>query len=512
MRATRGLEYTHAVTGLRALLLGCVVAAGACGADKPNARGASCVADTDCGSLTCDAKLDAMPKDLAELALECGDALGKGRQGARCETAADCARGICLLAGACARPCASDADCSGDERCQAAFGRSARETLQKLDACVEIAHLPKDGHARSTLRKNALNAGTNEVALDAAATEGTTLYVLEPGVDHWPEGGDCRPPLCVRALHARDAEQSELFSASADYTQLAPPSNPVATGDQIDPPVIQLPSGARDALSVDGYIASVQAARRADLRMTRLTRSGSGQRLDLNVFYVGGLDWTPEGDRGPPLLAAALDTVDEILSQADIFVGDVRQIAVPGELPARGTAFPEGDAAQGFAVLKVRFGVNIELPGLFRLSAGAANSAINLFFAKDIQPRSSDGEPEAEAGGIPGPLGMQGTAGSGIAIATDMMAGNPQMLGRTLAHEIAHYLGLFHTSESDGSVLDSLADTPECRKDKDTAHDGLNVQDCAGAGADNLMFWAKTSGTVLTPQQQAVLRAALILE
>ncbi len=106
---------------------------------------------------------------------------------------------------------------------------------------------------------------------------------------------------------------------------------------------------------------------------------------------------------------------------------------------------------------------------------------------------------------------MQGTAGSGIAIATDMMADDATMLGRTLAHEIGHYLGLFHTSEADGSVLEALQDTPECRIERDTDHNGLSVQDCAGFGADNLMFWAKTTGTTLTPDQQAILRAALIL-
>jgi hypothetical protein len=68
----------------------------------------------------------------------------------------------------------------------------------------------------------------------------------------------------------------------------------------------------------------------------------------------------------------------EILGQAEIAIGDVRQIDVPGELPERGTAFPDGDSFQDFAVLQVRFGVYAELPGLFRLSAGANDRAINL--------------------------------------------------------------------------------------------------------------------------------------
>jgi hypothetical protein len=189
----------------------------------------------------------------------------------------------------------------------------------------------------------------------------------------------------------------------------------------------------------------------------------------------------------------------------------VRQIQVPGELPARGLAFPEGDSSQGFARLRLRFGVLAELPFLFRLSAGAANTAINVFFVGDIAPRPGDGEPNALSGGIPGPPGMHGTGGSGIVIAADMMAGNPRALGRTLAHELAHYLGLFHPSESNGCVRENLDDTPACTAEQDRAGDGLSVEDCEEHGADNLMFWARTDGELLTEQQRAVLRASPLL-
>jgi hypothetical protein len=106
---------------------------------------------------------------------------------------------------------------------------------------------------------------------------------------------------------------------------------------------------------------------------------------------------------------------------------------------------------------------------------------------------------------------MHGTAGSGIAVAVDMMAGNPGQFGRTLAHEIAHYLGLFHVSEADGTVLDNLADTPECRPAQDAGRNGLDREDCAEHGADNLMFWAKAPGIVLSEQQRALLRASPVL-
>lgn len=480
--------------------------------DGSDPRGAACSSDRECGELACVADLEADAEDLAPLALACEAALGSHEPGEACDEAADCGSGICLLGGACARPCAEPEDCGERERCQAAFARVANGALQSLSACVNAVDLPEGTTAEPLDGPDRLGPEASRIELDAVPDDGVTLYVLEALPNGWPDGVRCRAPLCARALRTRDAMPIDLFDSALDYGRAPAPRNPVATGDHVYPTVVMLPIGAASALSPAGYTLEVSAEKPVSLQGMRLSGSGGGQRLDLNVFYVGALDWAPQGDRGPPLLADALAVVDEIFAQADIFVGDVRQIEVAGELPERGTAFPDGDAAQGFARLQVRRGVYMELPALFRLSAGAGNSAVNLFFVKDIDPRGATGELEAEAGGIPGPLGMHGTSGSGIAIATDMMAGNPEQLGRTLAHELGHYLGLFHTSEADGTVLDPLSDTPECRAERDLAGDGLSIDDCEGAGADNLMFWAKTSGRVLTEQQRAVLRRALILQ
>jgi hypothetical protein len=501
-------------SGFGALLFTLVCMLEACGGDDDapdDPHGRACGADSECDSLHCRADLDATPEDLAQLPLICGDAQKGAAAGAECESGRDCALGICLLAGACAAPCAEDGDCAKSDRCQSAFARSGSDALQTLSACVARSDVPRGVSVESDTRPDAIDIGDNDVDLDPADEAGQTLYVLEHSRNNWPDGVRCRTPLCMRTLYTRDETPRLLFDTAADYMQDMP-QNPVAIGDHIDPLVIAFPSGDRSVLSDAGYRATVTAEQAGDLRVTRLSASHEGGVLDLNVFYVGALDWTPNGARGPALLADALDVVDEIFAQADISIGVVRQIAVPGGLAMRGVAFPDGDAAQGFGVLQVRRGVYMELPSLFRLSAGAGNSAVNLFFVRDIEPRNADGEPEAEAGGIPGPLGMHGTGGSGIAIATDMMAGDPMRLGRTLAHEIAHYLGLFHTSEADGSVFDALADTAECRSDRDVDRDGLSVADCEDAGADNLMFWALTTGTKLSATQQSVLRAALILQ
>jgi hypothetical protein len=301
-----------------------------------------------------------------------------------------------------------------------------------------------------------------------------------------------------------------LWDRSADSSS-APALNPVSIGAHVLVPTVWLTNGSAPLPGNDGLELRVTSELPGDLRVTRLSRApgsrSGGGGLDLNVFYVGALDWAPTGSRGPPELEQALDEVDRIFDQAGLFVRDVRQIAVPGALPRTGTTFPDGDPKQGFQYLQRRYNVLAELPALLELSAGAGNTAVNLFFVADIA--ASDGELEGLSGGIPGPFAMHGTGSSGIVFATDMMQGDPITMGRTLAHELAHFLGLFHISEADGSAHDPLNDTGECH---DLDGDGVaEASECGDAGADNLMFWAKAQGTALSAEQIRVLQQALVV-
>lgn len=57
-----------------------------------------------------------------------------------------------------------------------------------------------------------------------------------------------------------------------------------------------------------------------------------------------------------------------------------------------------------------------------------------------------------------------------------------------MAHETAHFLGLFHTTERDGQH-DPISDTPECPKSNDVNLDGLEASECINLDGQNLMFW-----------------------
>ncbi len=127
---------------------------------------------------------------------------------------------------------------------------------------------------------------------------------------------------------------------------------------------------------------------------------------------------------------------------------------------------------------------------------------------------SNSGSILGETGGIPGPLAP---ARRGVVVVSWLLhAGtdgvvdqtDAQGMGETMAHEIGHYLGLFHPVELDGSgnysgYGDALADTPTCG----------SYSDCLNSLGTNLMFPYRTCDNAgcerqddITADQAAVLQ------
>lgn len=111
------------------------------------------------------------------------------------------------------------------------------------------------------------------------------------------------------------------------------------------------------------------------------------------------------------------------------------------------------------------------------------------------------------SGGIPGPLTgsergavliswLANAGGDGVFDDADIM-----LYGETLAHEVGHYLGLFHPVEDGWLHWDALSDTPACQ----------TTVECQNNLGDNLMFpypicdWDTcTPQEVLTTEQRHV--------
>ena len=128
------------------------------------------------------------------------------------------------------------------------------------------------------------------------------------------------------------------------------------------------------------------------------------------------------------------------------------------------------------------------------VSYGKTDS-INLFFIEDYEGSWSG--ILGNAAGMPGSMGLV-NSWNGVLISLSAHATGTnldgQLLGETVTHEMGHQLGLFHTSESGGTVFDILNDTDDCPISKDIDNNGnISAEECDGFGADNVMFWTSWS-------------------
>jgi hypothetical protein len=151
----------------------------------------------------------------------------------------------------------------------------------------------------------------------------------------------------------------------------------------------------------------------------------------------------------------------------------------------------------------LRPGEEDERGPLFALSAGAVGPSLPIFFVRSVVGALG------RSGGIPGPSGAHGTAGSGIVIGPELID-SQALLERAVAHEALHFLGLFHTTEATFFVKDGIDDTPVCTRDRDVDGDGFaSPEECADSGSENLMFWS-ASGDTLTEGQAEVVRGTYV--
>jgi hypothetical protein len=186
-------------------------------------------------------------------------------------------------------------------------------------------------------------------------------------------------------------------------------------------------------------------------------------------------------------MLAAFDTA---WGQAGIVRGDVRFIDVTG------------DVAERFSVLRQQDEV-FELVQLSRQPGDTLSDllSVNVFFIRGFA-----GEMGATLGvsaGIPGVAGIHGSPGTGLVFSANNLGrrGGNELTGQTLAHELGHFLGLFHTTERNFGGTDPIDDTPVC---PDIGSGNPNCPD-----VDNLMFpLASWSGVAeITAGQSVVLRA-----
>jgi hypothetical protein len=326
--------------------------------------------------------------------------------------------------------------------------------------------------------------------VDVPGFEGTSLVYLR---------ADCGEDAQVWGLRQQPAG-TELFDIDV-LVRGRPTLNPVANLGELIP--ILLPNNPALVASRAGYVLDVVVEADTPVELVVASRAETGRVLDFNVFYVGaGEDELPGGFRpGEPRIGELFEALSPRYAEIGIELGSIHEYDVVGALREELSVieteltFDDDGNLTGLEIP--------ELDALFELSAGVEDGGLNLFLVREM------GDVLGVAGGIPGSLGVHGTFASGVALALDV-TGLPHA-ANVLMHEMSHQMGLFHTTEFDGSVVEPLEDTPSCPITRDLNGDGMvGVLECRGRGGDNLMFWGGL-GWELSPQQGEVLRRSLIL-
>jgi hypothetical protein len=246
--------------------------------------------------------------------------------------------------------------------------------------------------------------------------------------------------------------------------------------------------------------------------------------MDVNLYLVTNR-YDSASAAADPSMTRMRETLATYLSRAGITLGAVR--------------FVDGDAA-----VKARYasGVNVddltpcgEVATVLRLAP--PGNALTLFLVNSLNSQQGGYTVIGQDGAIPGPASVGGTVASGalVSIANLTFTASPTACqgavnlsgcGADLtayidAHETGHYLGLYHVTESSGTLFDPVKDTPICRLglcapgqvDVTNSECSKQLVDPASpcGGGDNLMFWlvdrVLSTGTI-SAQQASILRAS----
>jgi hypothetical protein len=233
------------------------------------------------------------------------------------------------------------------------------------------------------------------------------------------------------------------------YSLDAAPWSKLAVGEYFFSSIVpiyvpQFP-GAQELLEPGTYSLSfTTSSGKACVQLVESSQRGT--RLDINVYFVG-IGWVDATTAATDTnLREVFDEVDDIFGSAGVSLGTIRYFDVTGE------------AASYYRIVRSfgevqRMVAQSTLPG----PSVADAQSINVYFVQGFA--FPDGVVIGISAGIPGAIGLHGTAASGVAFTTEYMrttvngrggsiSGNAYT-GLVMAHEIGHYLGLFHIGEDD---------------------------------------------------------------
>lgn len=376
----------------------------------------------------------------------CGTMKGSRTCLAVCRTDADCHVGQQCFSGACNVPCAADADCGAGFYCD--FGE-----------CREVV---EGGGDVTVLDLGTVSAGSTQVVnVDAQTYAMNVVVVGSQGT-----------------FYAINSVQSPSGQELVNWNDLMAGPLRVVPDDQVA--TAQIPNSNDAAVQMQPgtwrFSFYSDYSRPATVKvLLRKSADGlsKGGLVPLNVFLA------PNAFPGVSSSNASTNTsLREILGRWRAFYRDQAGVDL-GSIHYYDVSSSYTDITS-----------DAEYQEMF--AASGRDDGLNLFFVRSIS-LGGDSAVAGVAGGIPGPPRTGGTGASGVVIEVQE---NTRLTGDDAAHECGHFLGLFHTTEFDGTD-DLLSDTPHC----------ADVYRCTDSYY-HLMFPALTGvADTLTPQSAEVVRS-----
>ncbi|MGE0191945.1 MAG: choice-of-anchor D domain-containing protein [Planctomycetota bacterium] len=217
-----------------------------------------------------------------------------------------------------------------------------------------------------------------------------------------------------------------------------------------------------------------------DVRIVVERREPGGDQLGalpLNVFLAPGITVNAASAPTNARMLTFLDQIRSTLAAKAIVLGDVDW-------------YDLGDAAY------TDVQTDAEFRAMLRATGAASENRLNLCFVQRISMGAPPGQTIAGVAGAIGGPRRKGVGTGGVMCI--FVGASAEVLGLVAAHEICHYLGLYHTVEASGTH-DIIDDTLDCPAN------GTNGT-CTQEGNLYLMHWFATGGARLSDGQGFVLR------
>lgn len=467
----------------------CDVESGSCEQTDVSRVGGACQADGECASELC---VDEASTDWPGGA--CVDNCTGQAHGGFCD-GADPSSGLCLVfddVGLCLPSCTTSTECREDYVCSVEAGGA---NAQGYGFCLpRCEHLPcEEGYtcdvtgycveAQQTaqqIRSEVLGTFSVTGTRFEEVTFTVPANTLSFGVTLESEDADSSYPAVVSLQGPNKKALYDLFNPLDSAMRYSSPS--------ISPTGFIYPNSPALNLSPGEYTLSVGASKRANVKVTLHIKSGSPvaqERLPLTLWFLDNSYYRAEDARADPAFQRAVARMQTIYMNAGILIDEVNYRNVSGTVASEYGVFDPAKVPVGRVI-----GLALE---------GEETSGANIFF-NDQLLQDNGSVLYGISAGLPGPPALNDSPTLGVFVALDIHFPQEDLLDEeelaaTMAHELGHYLGLFHLSEADGSAHDPLRDTAECHGSRDTDRSGtLSGQECGAAAATNLMFWTPAKG------------------